>query len=713
MPGLAIMDAHNDYSPYKESFSHQRSPRSTLSPHTPRSGDSIDLAIDGVIIDTSIEHLYNNVCEMQSSDPSPSRASFLSYGEESRIDSELCHIIGEIKVVEMTKEVVAEDKQEESNAGDLIPKKDIGSVTNKEKSRAASLKNQLFRLQSDLQASDKSSPKSKSPRDKPRKVGFNTKKQQRNFASLGAKYRNGNDDHLEVGLDNPDLGPFLLKQTKDMISSGENPQKTLELAIRATKSFEVCANGKPDLELVMSLHVLAALHCSLGQYNEAIPVLERSIEIPILEDGQNHALAKFAGCMQLGDTYAMLGQIENSILCYTAGLEIQKQFLGELDQRIGETCRYVAEAYVQALQFDEAEKLCQMALDIHSKKGGPASLEEAADRRLMGLICEAKGDYEAALEYYVLASMAMAANGQDIEVASMDCSIGDAYLSLARYDEAIFAYQKGLTVFKSSKGENHPAVASVFVRLADLYNRIGKFRDSKSYGENALRIYEKSNPGIPAEEIASGFIEISAIYQSMNEFEQALKLLKKALKLYGNTPGQQCTIAGIEAQMGVIYYLMGNYADSYNTFKSSVSKFRLSGEKKSALFAIALNQMGLACVQRYAINEAAELFEEARTILEKEYGSYHPDTLGVYSNLAGTYDAMGRLDDAIEILEYVVGMREQKLGTANPDVIDEKKRLGELLKEAGKVRTKKSRSLVTLLDKDLHITQNDAIEEVS
>ena len=36
--------------------------------------------------------------------------------------------------------------------------------------------------------------------------------------------------------------------------------------------------------------------------------------------------------------------------------------------------------------------------------------------------------------------MAMAAHGQDIDVASVDCSIGDAYLSLARYDEAIFAY---------------------------------------------------------------------------------------------------------------------------------------------------------------------------------------------------------------------------------------------------------------------------------
>ena len=57
-----------------------------------------------------------------------------------------------------------------------------------------------------------------------------------------------------------------------------------------------------------------------------------------------------------------------------------------------------------------------------------------------------------------------------------------------------------------------------------------------------------------------------------------------------------------------------------------------------------------------------------------------------------------RLYDAIEILEFIVGMREEKLGTAHPDVEDEKKRLAELLKEAGRVRNRKNRSLETLLD---------------
>ncbi|KAL0351006.1 UNVERIFIED_CONTAM: protein KINESIN LIGHT CHAIN-RELATED 2 [Sesamum radiatum] len=512
------------------------------------------------------------------------------------------------------------------------------------------------------------------------------------------KLQNGTEEHGESGY----LGPYLLKQARDIIASGDNIQKALDLALRAMKSFEISASAKPNLDFVMCLHVVSALYCRLGRYTEAIPVLERSIDIPDIDLGHNHALAKFAGCMQLGDTYAMLGQIENSILFYAAGLEIQRQVLGEKDPRFGETCRYLAEAHVQAIQFDEAEKLCRKALDTHRANGSSASLEEAADRRLLGLICDSKGDYESALEHYVLASMAMAANGQNEEVAAIDCNVGDAYLAMARYDEAIFAYQKALNMFKSSKGENHPLVASVFVRLADLYNKIGKFSESKSYCENALRIYAKPTPGSPSEEIASGLVDISAIYESMNEHDRAIQLLQKAIKVYGSMPGHQSIIAGIEAQMGVLYYMLGSYSESYNSLKNATQKFRAAGEKKSALFGIALNQMGLACVQLLLINEAADLFEEARTILEAQCGPYHADTLGVYSNLAGTYDAMGRTADAIEILDYVVEMREERLGTANPDGEDEKRRLAELLKEAGMVRTRKSRSLETLLVKNSH-----------
>ncbi|KAI3453351.1 hypothetical protein Pfo_010014 [Paulownia fortunei] len=535
----------------------------------------------------------------------------------------------------------------------------------------------------------------------------------------------------ESSLDNPDLGPFLLKLARDTIASGEGPSKALDYALRASKSFEKCAvDGEPSLDLAMSLHVVAAIYCSLGKFEEAVPVLERAIKVPDVPRGADHALAVFSGYMQLGDTHSMLGQLDRSIECYKEGLKIQMEALGDNDPRVAETCRYLAEAHVQAMQFDEAENLCKKTLEIHRVHSPPASLEEAADRRLMALICEAKGDYESALEHLVLASMAMIANGQENEVAAIDVSIGNIYSSLTRFDEAVFSYQKALTVFKSSKGDNHPSVASVFVRLADLYYKTGKVRESRSYCENALRIYAKPVPGTTAEEIASGMTEISAIYELFNEPEEALKLLQKAMKLLEDKPGQHSTVAGIEARMGVMFYMVGRYEESRSSFESAVAKLRASGERKSAFFGVVLNQMGLACVQLFKIDEAAELFEEAREILEQECGPCHQDTLGVYSNLAATYDAMGstllmpswlslifleiyRIEDAIEILEYVLKLREEKLGTANPDFDDEKKRLAELLKEAGRSRNKKAKSLENLIDPNSRRTKKETSKKWS
>ncbi|KAJ8553138.1 hypothetical protein K7X08_020531 [Anisodus acutangulus] len=503
----------------------------------------------------------------------------------------------------------------------------------------------------------------------------------------------------ESSLDNPDLGPFLLKLARDTIASGEGPNKALDYALRAAKSFERCAVvGEPSLDLAMSLHVVAAIYCSLVRFDEAIPVLERAIKVPEVLRGADHALAAFSGYMQLGDTYSMLGQLDRSIESYKEGLKIQMEALGDTDPRVAETCRYLAEAHVQAMQFDEAENLCKKTLEIHRVHSPPASLEEAADRRLMALICEAKGDYESALEHLVLANMAMIANGQENEVAAIDVGIGNIYLSLSRFDEAVFSYQKALTVFKSSKGDNHHSVASVFVRLADLYYKTGKLRESRSYCENALRIYAKPVPGTTPEDIASGLMEISSIYELFNEPEEALKLLLKAMKLSEDKPGQQSTIVGIEARMGVMFYMVGRYEEARSSFENAVVKLRASGERKSAFFGVVLNQMGLSSVQLFKVDEAVELFEEAREILEQECGPCHQDTLGVYSNLAATYDAIGRVDDAIEILEYILKLREEKLGTANPDFHDEKKRLAELLKEAGRSRNKNPKSLENLID---------------
>lgn len=153
----------------------------------------------------------------------------------------------------------------------------------------------------------------------------------------------------DVRSDNANLGPYLVKLAKSF-AAGENPAKALEYGKRAVSFYEkyMETDGNTCLDLVVSLHILAALHCRLGQYEEGVPLLERSVQLPdVAKGGEEHALAKFAGHMQLGDTLNLMGKQASALESYHAALALQKNMLGDLDPRVGETCHYIAEAHLQ------------------------------------------------------------------------------------------------------------------------------------------------------------------------------------------------------------------------------------------------------------------------------------------------------------------------------------------------------------------------------
>ncbi|KAH7427910.1 hypothetical protein KP509_10G066700 [Ceratopteris richardii] len=505
------------------------------------------------------------------------------------------------------------------------------------------------------------------------------------------------DDALSNASSIDQLGPLFLKLASAMHLSGENPQKALECASRAAKLLERVASGRPNYELMMSLHILAAIHCRLGQWEAAVSVLQRAISVPFVPDNMDHALAAYAGNMQLGDALVMLGQQGSALASYHRAYDIQVRILGDMDPQVAETCSYLAEAHLQALQFEEAADFCNHALLIHREHRKPGSLEEAMDRRLMALILSGKGDYEAALEQLILANAAFAHHSKDADVASVDLTIGEMYVALGKYDEAVFSYQKALSLMKSVFGDGHIRVASVYVSLAEQYLKTGKHREAKANCENALRIYGRQNAGHSEVDLATGLTEIASVYESMNEREQAIMFLQRAHDILEVLPGHQSAVAGIEGQIGVMYYLLGRYEEAFMAFKNVISKLRAAGEGRSSVLAILLNQMGLACIGLGEIWHSAGLFEESKSIFEEILGTIHADTLAIASNLAGAYDALGRSEEAIDLLEKILEVKEERLGTVHPEVEAERHRLMQLLREAGRDRVRKTNTLEELL----------------
>lgn len=498
--------------------------------------------------------------------------------------------------------------------------------------------------------------------------------------------------------ENPYAGYHYLRMAHYLhMSEKKNDFKAMQYALKAIDFFEKMSSSKVRPELIMGFHLLAATNCRLGKYVEAIRILKKSLGMYKPGMGSEHAFGAFAGYMQLGDTYSVLGQYDNALSSYHAGLRIQKQVLGHMDYRVAHTCLCIAESHLQAMQFKEAEELCEHALKIHIEKFGHGSEEEIMDRKLMALALTGKGNHEKSLENLFLARATLLANRKDVEVANIDASIGDSYLALGKYDEAVAAYQKALPIFELIHGKDHTRVAALSLSLAEVCMKKGNIKESKSYCEYALRIYGKQEGNHPADEIATGLTEVAGLFESMGEYEHSVHLLQRALEILHKIPGQQSEVAGIEAQMGVLFHMLEKYEEAYMAFKSAVSKFRHGIHRKTWFMGMLLNLMGLSCVGLNALWNATDIFEEAKSILDEVCGPLHADSLAVSSNLAGAFDAVGRTDDAIQLLEQIVDVNERRLGTVHPDVEGDTQRLKDLLNECGRSRSRKAHSLRDLI----------------
>ncbi|XP_031486702.1 protein KINESIN LIGHT CHAIN-RELATED 3-like [Nymphaea colorata] len=536
--------------------------------------------------------------------------------------------------------------------------------------------------------------------------------------TLASPARNSMESHRRTPATTPnDIAFLFFSAAHSLHLSGDDPHKAHRYAEKAVRILD--SNSTSGLQLITSLHLAAATLTRLGRCKEAIHLLRRSVSISTASpDDPNCAHASFSGFMQLGDTYFAIGRYASAMECYESGLSVQKQALGDSDVRVAETCVYLAESYLQLLKLKEAEELCGEALAIQ---------DGVSVRRVIGLVQIAKGEYETALDHLLLAvatlsslsssspsqstssssSSASSSLSSIVECAFLDAIIGEAYLALGRFDEAELAYHKGLAAFVLVYGEDHTSVGSLYVSLADLYLKRGSFNDAKLYCEKALLVYAEQMErhqddgidGCRQEEIGVGLSRVASLFESMGEVKHAVSLLEKARGMMGSSPDEgSVVVAGVEAQIGLLQLMSRSYEDAYAYLGSAVARHRaMAGGERSLVLAALLNQRGVACVGLGAIWEAAEAFEESMRIFERVSGAHNVDTLDVCLNLAGAYDAMGRGDDAINLLERVVDEEENRLGTAHPDVEHTRQWLADMLKEAGRSRSRKAHTLKDLL----------------
>jgi tetratricopeptide (TPR) repeat protein len=102
-----------------------------------------------------------------------------------------------------------------------------------------------------------------------------------------------------------------------------------------------------------------------------------------------------------------------------------------------------------------------------------------------------------------------------------------------------------------------------------------------------------------------------------------------------------------------------------------------------------LGLRGWALAARNELGDSPALAVQHGVLLaadnEEVLGDTHPHTLAARNNLAGAYQAAGRLDDAITLLEHTLAEYERVLGDPQPDALATRNNLASAYQAAGRL----------------------------
>lgn len=232
-------------------------------------------------------------------------------------------------------------------------------------------------------------------------------------------------------------------------------------------------------------------------------------------------------------------------------------------------------------------------------------------------------------------------SGQPLVQARLMETLGEVYMSLGLYGQALPLLETSLTTQRRLLGDQNLDVATTLDRLGAVWWHKGEYAKAQPLLEQSMRIRERLL-GPDDLKVASSAHNLGNLHFSKGEYEEAETLLERAL---------------------------------------SIREQRLGSDNGDV--AATLNSLGAIAYKRADYAKAQQFFERTLAIREKLLGPDHPYLAQVLNNLAILHTEKGELPQARELLQRVVQIQEKVLGPKHPDLAAGLGNLGRVLQESG------------------------------
>jgi CHAT domain-containing protein/Tfp pilus assembly protein PilF len=399
-----------------------------------------------------------------------------------------------------------------------------------------------------------------------------------------------------------------------------------------------------------------------GQYAEAVPLVERALELRKAVLGEAHP--EVARCLNLlGIVHAIQEDFTRARPLLQRALKLREEALDKNHPDVAESLNSLGNLYQNLGLYPHAEQLFNRALNIREatlSKNHPdlgKSLHNLAYLSyLQGHYAQAEPRYERAI---AIAEVALGKDHPHVAVSLI--SLATLYYSQGHYSRAEPLIHRALAIWEVALGKDHPNVAYPLSTLAAIYHNQGHYARAEPLYERALKIREASlgeNSSLVAETLYS----LATLYVIQGRYVQAEPLFKRALVIGEETLGENHPDLSRHLYSFANFYIeQRQYAKAELLLQRALAIHEKAVGKNHPEVVELLNGLATAYIGQEDYMRAEPLLQRTLALLQGTPGENYSDLIDSLTNLARIRLAQQNLAEALTFLERAFTTSEEYL----------------------------------------------------
>ena len=278
---------------------------------------------------------------------------------------------------------------------------------------------------------------------------------------------------------------------------------------------------------------------------------------------------------------------------------------------------------------------------------------------------------EALPRYLHLITLRESLYGQDHPAtATAYHDIGEVYRNLCDYSTSLEYQIKSLDIRKDVWGQKHRETAESYNDVGLLYYHLGDYEQASEFFLLAKDIREEI-AGLNDPDTAESIGNIGLLYWKQEDYQKSLEYYSKALNIYEETMGEENRKTALMFYcVALMRYELKNLSEAIDYCSKAISVYeKVLGEEHHET-ALAYLGMGFISYSLCDLSKALEYFSKAHEINQKVFGDENINTATSYNVLGFVEHALGEREKGLAYCEKCLSIHEKILGVVHPDTAE-------------------------------------------